>query len=96
MLTDIFNLCYDLLLERSYPIFYWTFRLMMVYQETSFAYKRISLSENIAETNIIFIWAPTATSTFAPANRSSALNYGSWWCIYIPSLVTNGSVVHKI
>ena len=55
MLTDIFNLSYDLDLERSYPIFYWTFRLTMMYQQTSFAYKRISLSENIAETDIIFI-----------------------------------------
>ena len=58
-LTEILNLCCDLDLEHSNPMFYWTFWLtMMIYPQTRLPCRRIISSENIAETlnQTVIIW----------------------------------------
>ena len=57
--TNILNICCDLDLERSNPIFHRTLWLMMLYYHTKFGGKLISILEDTTEIVIFCLYKPS-------------------------------------
>ena len=96
--TDILNLCCDLHLGCSNPIFLnRTLWLMMLYYQTKFGCKPTSSLKDTTEIVIYWLYKPSLW----PWHWTLWINFSAWhsglWCCFIiPGLVTKCSVVPKI
>ena len=71
--ADILNLHCDLDLARSNQCFHWTLRLMMLYYQIKFGWKRTGSLEDILEIVILY-WSIAVTLTLKIVNQFFCIN----------------------
>ena len=70
---------------------------MTMYHLIKFGCKKISISVDMVNSHIWSYDPLTVTLTLKTVNQSFCMTLsGQWWCITIPSLVTNSSAFEKI
>ena len=77
-----------LTLTKAIPSFHKQLWLTLMYNQIKFVGKRISSSEYVLETVIVWLWALTVTLTLTATQFSFFLSWMFWWYATIPSLVT--------
>ena len=73
-----------------------TLWLTMMYHQTKLGCQRISSSEILQKSHILFTLTLTVTLTLKLAHQFLQRHSSSWWCTTIPTFITNSSAVYEI